>query len=185
VGIFGYDAALAADIRAYQKDNSNVEFGGYLGAEFRNITFPGERAAAVRTLLAYQIYERDDRKLRALAKKNLAAAVAYDIGTAPDQSDAAFNSYSAALSSVIAINENAFTAAVAAGQGNPLPDDALPAVCAALVIGLALAGVRPRLAEYKPLAAERSSLTPPLPAAVPGTTSVTATDLPVGRVSRR
>jgi hypothetical protein len=55
VGIFGYDAALAADIRAYSADNSDVAFGGYLGAEFRNITFTGERAAAVRTLLAYQV----------------------------------------------------------------------------------------------------------------------------------
>jgi hypothetical protein len=87
VGIFGYDAALAADIRACQENNSNIAFGGYLGAEFRNITFPGERAAAVRALLAYQVYERDDRKLRALAAKNRAAAVAYDIGTAPGQSD--------------------------------------------------------------------------------------------------
>ena len=90
VGIFGYDAALATDIGAYDGDNSDVRFGGYLGAEFRNITFPGERAAAVAALLAYQVYERDDRKLRALAKTNLAAAVAYDIGTATGQSDWAF-----------------------------------------------------------------------------------------------
>jgi hypothetical protein len=67
VGIFGYDAALAADIRAYQ------------------------------------IYERDDRKLRALAVKNRAAAVAYDIGTAPGQSDWAFSRYSAALLVVLAL----------------------------------------------------------------------------------
>jgi hypothetical protein len=164
VGIFSYDAALAADIRAYQKNNSNVEFGGDLGAEFRNITFPGERAAAVRTLLAYQVYELDDRKLRKMAKTNLAAAVAYDIGTAADQSDGAFNAYSAALSSVITINENAFTTAVAAGQGSPLVDDVLPLAAAVLLIILALAGVRPRLAEYKPLATERSALTPPPPA---------------------
>ena len=164
VGIFTYDAALAADIRAYMKNNANVEFGGYLGAEFRNITFPGERAAAVRTLLAYQVYELDDRKLRKMAKTNLAAAVAFDIGTGPGQSDTAFNNFSAALSSVITINENAFTTAVAAGQGSPLVDDAFPLVAAVLLIILALAGVRPRLAEYKPLATERSALTPPPPA---------------------
>ena len=164
VGIFSYDAALAADIRAYMKNNANVEFGGYLGAEFRNITFPGERAAAVRTLLAYQVYELDDRKLRKMAKTNLAAAVAFDIGTGPGQSDTAFNNFSAALSSVITINENAFTTAVAAGQGSPLVDDAFPLVAAVLLIILALAGVRPRLAEYKPLATERSALTPPPPA---------------------
>jgi hypothetical protein len=150
VGIFSYDAALAADIRAYDADNSDVRFGGYLGAEFRNITFPGERAAAVRTLLAYQVYERDDRKLRALAKTNLAAAVAYDIGTAPGQSDGAFNAYDADLSSVIAINSAAFTDAIAAGQGDAaIWNFAFPVAGAVLLAGLVLAGVRPRLAEYR------------------------------------
>jgi hypothetical protein len=149
VGIFAYDAALAADIRAYDTDNSDVRFGGYLGAEFRNITFPGERAAAVRTLLAYQVYERDDRVLRALAKSNLSAAVAFDIGTAASQSDGAFNSYDAALSSVIAINSRAFTAAVAGGQGGVGWDVGFPAGAAVILALLLLAGVRPRLAEYR------------------------------------
>jgi hypothetical protein len=149
VGIFSYDAALATDIRAYDGDNSDVRFGGYLGTEFRNITFPGERAAAVRTLLAYQVYERDDRKLRALAKTNLPAAVAFDIGTAPGQSDGAFNTYGADLSSVIAINSAAFADAIQAGQGDTATWNVVfPAVGAVLLAGLVLAGVRPRLAEY-------------------------------------
>jgi hypothetical protein len=149
VGIFEYDAALAADIRAYDANNSDVAFGGYLGAEFRNITFTGERAAAVRTLLAYQVYERDDRALRALAKKNLAAAVAFDIGIAPGQSDWAFNQYDAALSSVIAINSDAFTSAVQSGEGGAADSDiAIYVAGTALLAGLVLLGVRPRLAEY-------------------------------------
>ena len=150
VGILGYDAALAADIAAYQRDNSDVRFGGYLGAEFRNITFPGERQAAVATLLAFQRYERDDRTLRALAAKNLAAAVGYDIGTAPTQSDGAFNSYDAALSSVITINDRAFTAAVASGEAGAAGwDVGLPALGVLLVAALTIGGVRPRLAEYR------------------------------------
>src|SRR5580700_6382087 len=149
VGILGYDAALAADIRSYDGDNGDVRFGGYLGAEFRNITFPGERAAAVRTLLAYQVYETDDRKLRALAKTDLPGAVAFDIGTAPGQSDAAFNAYDADLSSVIAINSAAFADAIEAGQGDTATwNVAFPAAGAVLLAGLVLAGVRPRLAEY-------------------------------------
>jgi hypothetical protein len=149
VGILQYDAALAADIRAYDANNSDVAFGGYLGAEFRNITFTGERAAAVRTLLTYQVYERDDRVLRALAKTNLAAAVAFDIGTAQGQSDWAFNQYDAALSSVIAINSDAFASAVQAGEGGAADSDiAIYVAGAALLAGLVLFGVRPRLAEY-------------------------------------
>jgi hypothetical protein len=150
VAISSYDAALAADIAAYQRDNSVVRFGGYLGAEFRNVTFPGERQAAVATLLAFQRYERDDRTLRALAKSNLPAAVAYDIGTAPSQSDGAFNQYDAALSSVIAVNANAFTAAVHDGEDGATGWDlVLPALAVVLLITLTFTGVRPRLTEYR------------------------------------
>lgn len=148
-GIFGYDAALAADIAAYQRDNSVVRFGGFLGAEFRNVTFPGERQAALATLLAFQRYERDDRTLRALAGKNLPEAVAYDTGTAANQSDGAFNQYDAALSSVIAINSNAFTAAVASGEGGSVGELIFLEAGLVLAVALIVAGVRPRLAEYR------------------------------------
>ena len=150
VAVSGYDAALAADIKAYQRDNSVVRFGGYLGAEFRNITFPGERQAAVAALLAFQRYERDDRTLRALAQRNLADAVAYDIGTAPGQSDWAFSQYDAALSSVIAVNSSAFSAAVKDGEDGAVAWDlGFPAAAVVLLGTLTLAGVRPRLAEYR------------------------------------
>ena len=150
MSISGYDAALGADIKAYQRDNSDVRFGGYLGAEFRNITFPGERQAAVAALLAFQRYERDDRTLRALAAKDLAAAVGYDIGTAPGQSDWAFSQYDAALSSVIAVNSTAFTAAISDGEDGAVGWElGLPAIGLVLVAALTFAGVRPRLAEYR------------------------------------
>jgi hypothetical protein len=150
VGIFGYDAALAADIKAYQRDNSVVRFGGYLGDEFRNVTFPGERQAAVAALLAFQRYERDDRTMRALVTRNLAAAVAYDIGTAPGQSDGAFSQYDAALSSVITVNSSAFAAAIKDGEDGAAEWDlGYPALALVLLATLTLAGVRPRLAEYR------------------------------------
>jgi hypothetical protein len=150
VGIFSYDAALAVDIRAYQADNTDVRFGGYLGTEFRNITFTGERAAATRALLAYQVYEKYDRKLRAMAKTNLAQAIAFDIGTSPGQSDWAFNQWDGALGSVITINENAFTAAIRDGQTTGSPWVALiPAMGTALIAAFTIAGARPRLAEYR------------------------------------
>ncbi len=150
VSVSGYDAALAADVQAYQGDQADVRFGGYLGAEFRNVTFPGERQAAVATLLAFQRYERDDRTLRALAARNLPAAAGYDTGTAPGQSDWAFSQYDAALSSVIAINARAFAAAIAAGEDGAAGWElGLPAAGLVLVAALTFAGVRPRLAEYR------------------------------------
>ena len=150
VGIFSYDAALAADIGVYQADNSDVRFGGYLGTEFRNITFTGERAAATRALLAYQVYEKDDRVLRAMAKTNLAQAIAFDIGTGPGQSDWAFNQWDSALGSVISINENAFTAAIRDGHSTGSPwITPIPAIGTVLIAALAIAGTHRRLAEYR------------------------------------
>ncbi len=149
VGIFQYDAALAADISAYQADNADVRFGGYLGTEFRNITFPGERAAAVKALLAYQVYERDDRKLRAMAKVNLNSAIMFDVGTSPGQSDWAFNNWDSALTSVITINQDAFAAAVRQGGDDGSGWNGLiPGLAVAAIAVLTIAGVRRRLAEY-------------------------------------
>lgn len=149
----GYDQYLPllnADIAAYQRNNADIRFGGYLGQEFRNITFPGERQAAVSALLAFRAYETDDRTLRALAQTSLAAAVSFDIGVARSQSDGAFNAYATALRSDIAINSAAFNQAVADGQGSASPGFlALAALAAVGVAALTYAGVRSRLAEYR------------------------------------
>jgi hypothetical protein len=150
VGIFQYDAALAADVSAYQADNADVRFGGDLGTEFRNITFPGERAAAVKALLAYQVYERDDRTLRAMAKTNLDSAIRYDVGTSPGQSDWAFNNWDTALTSVITINQSAFTTSIQNGRRNGSGwNGPIPVLAVVGIAALAIAGTRRRLAEYR------------------------------------
>ncbi len=150
-GIFGYDAALASAIKAYQGNHANVEFNGYFGTEFRNITFAGERAAAEKTLYAYQVYERDDRHLRALNRRgDLSGAIAFDTSLAPGNSNWAFYRYDTALVSIITINQRAFTQAITASEhgttGWTGPIEAI-AVLAALI--LVLAGTRSRLAEYR------------------------------------
>ena len=151
VGIFQYDAALATAIDAYRANHADVRFGGYLGAEFRNITFAGERAAAERTLAAYQVYERDDRHIRALnASGNLRGAIAFDTSYATGNSNWAFTQYDKALVSVITINQNAFNAAIAAGQqGVRGWTGLIPAIAVLLILALVLVGVRPRLTEYR------------------------------------
>jgi hypothetical protein len=150
-GIYQYDAALARVISAYRANHVDVNFGGYLGAEFRNITFPGERVAAGQALAAYQVYERDDRHIRALDQAgDLRQAIAFDTSYASGNSDWAFTRYDRALVTLVAINQRGFTAAIgaarhdAAGWNGPVP-----AVAAVLIAGLIAAGVRPRLAEYK------------------------------------
>jgi hypothetical protein len=151
VGIFQYDAALAKAIDAYDANHADIRFGGYLGAEFRNITFPGERAAAVKTLLAYQLYERDDRHIRALNRAgNLSGAIAFDTSYAPGNSNWAFEQYGNALVSVIGINQRAFNVAIRTGlNGANGWTGLIPAGVVALIVLLILAGVRPRLAEHR------------------------------------
>jgi len=172
VGIQGYDAALATDISAYQANHADVRFGGYLGTEFRNITFTGEPSAATKALLAYQVYERDDRRLRALAagggamtggngargigatasggRQRLSQAIAFDIGTSPGQSDWAFSNWDAALGSLIAINEKAFTAATTAGTRTGSGwARVVPVVGIAVIAGLTVAGAWRRIGEYR------------------------------------
>jgi hypothetical protein len=145
-----YDARLAAALDAYRSDHDDVEFSGFFGTELRNITFPGERAAAERTLAAYQVYERDDRRLRAMANAGESTrAISFDIGTSPGESDAAFTRYDAALTSLIGINQRAFDAATAAAGGELAGWDLIPVLMALAVVLLTALGAWPRLAEYR------------------------------------
>jgi hypothetical protein len=150
VPLSGYEPALAADFSAWQASHASVRFGGYLGAEFRNVTFPGEQAAAAAALKAYLAYEKDDHVLRTLNQASPQAAARFDTSMAPGQSNWAFYQYDKALTAVIGINQRAFTAAIAAGQGGAAGWNGLiPAGGALLIAALALLGARPRLAEYR------------------------------------
>ena len=101
-----YDTALDAALQAYNKRHTDVRLGGYFGTELRNITFAGERAAADETLIRYQIYQRDDRRIRSLATGgDLRAAIAFCTSYQPDDSNYAFGQYDRALTTVIAINQ--------------------------------------------------------------------------------
>lgn len=143
--IGSYDANLAAVV-----NSSGVRFGGLYGTGLRNITFAGERAAAERTLTAYQAYEHDDRKIRALANAgDLRGAIAFDTGYAAGQSNADFGRYDAALTGWIRINQDAFDGAVRAGRDDLAGWTVIPVVLVVAVAGLIIAGIRPRLAEYR------------------------------------
>lgn len=145
-----YDTSLAAAVTAYQADHGDVRFGGFFGTEFRNITFTGERQAAEQALLQYQVYERDDRTIRALVQAGrLRQAIAYCTNYAPGGSNAAFTAHDAALQKLIGINTDAFASAVHDGRGELDARIPVLAGCVALVALLTLLGVRPRLAEFR------------------------------------
>ncbi|MFB7676022.1 hypothetical protein ACFC26_31915 [Kitasatospora purpeofusca] len=145
-----YNNGLAALADRHRADHAAVGFGGFLGDELRNITFPGEQEAAERVLSAFQAYQRDDRKIRELnAQGRLKEAVAFNTGLAAGQSNADFGLLATALDDVQAVNQDAMDRAVAATDGDL--DATTAAVGGALLaaaLALAVLGVRPRLREF-------------------------------------
>ena len=81
-------------------------FQGYLAAELRNITFPGEREAAVEMLKTFARYIALDGEIRRLENQgDHAAAVTLCIGYAPGQSNWAFARFDEALGKTLDINQ--------------------------------------------------------------------------------
>ena len=141
-----WDSQLKAAIAAYQARETDVRWGGLMGTEIGNITFPGERAAANDALLSYQAYQLDDRRIRALnAAGNLGDAIALAIG----DSNVKFATFDTAFGRVIGINQSAFDQAIADGD-NALRGwtIGLWVGCAALLL-LSWLGTRRRLSEYR------------------------------------
>jgi hypothetical protein len=148
--IGGYDGKLDAALRAYRGDHANVGWQGFYGTEFRNITFTGERQAAETTLARYQSYQLDDRRIRQLvASGQLRDAVAFCTSYAPGASNDAFSQYDKALAALIAINQNAFTAAVDGGRRDLRGWQLIPWIVGLVILGSTVGGVVPRITEYR------------------------------------
>ncbi|WP_344444305.1 hypothetical protein [Kitasatospora nipponensis] len=146
-----YDGRLAGAIQDHQRDPHAVGFGGYLGDELRNVTFPGEQQAADQVLADFAVYQRDDRTIRDLqGQGHFAEAIAFDTGSRPGQSNGDFGRLSADFDQVIAINQRAFDDTVRQSEddlGSGAAAVGAGLLGAALV--LTVLAVRPRLREYR------------------------------------
>ncbi|MFI9759849.1 hypothetical protein ACIHFB_18110 [Streptomyces sp. NPDC051963] len=149
--IDSYDARAATAMNAYRAKQADLRFTGFFGDEFRNITFPGERKAAEATVAAYQVYQKDDRRIRALASSgDLTGAIAFCVSYKPGDSNWAFGELDKALQKVIAINTGAYEDAAATGAGGALSEPLGLSGAAALVAVLTVIGLRRRLVEFRP-----------------------------------
>lgn len=142
-------AARNADNIAETEMTSRSSFG----QEFHNITFPDEAETALAAFAAYNTYIQDDQKLRNMpldSQAGLKAAIDFDTDAAsPGSSDQAFTAYSKALGDVTALNEAQFESAMPAAQNGIGTWVWLPYLLMALLVGLAVLGLRPRLTEYR------------------------------------
>ena len=123
---------------------------GFIGAELNNITYPGEREAALDLLRTFVDYVDIDRKIRDLERAGRhAEAIALCVGTAPGQSDWAFQRLDKALLKVLDINERFFAAQIeSAFSYLAWIQWALALVGIAIAI-LGWLGLQPRIREYR------------------------------------
>ncbi|WP_190017855.1 hypothetical protein [Streptomyces lucensis] len=145
-----YDAGLATSWREYRTDRHDLRFTGEFRRELDNIAFPGERAAAEKTVETYAVYQRDDRRIWALlAAGREREAVEFCMDWKPGTSNAHFGAWMAALDKVTDINRAHFTSSVRDGRG--AKSGLLPWAGTLLLAAMAFTalGLRPRLAEFR------------------------------------
>lgn len=138
--------------QAYQQA-FDTKSGG-LTATFRSALgsshFPGEARVAKRVLEDWSAYQADSRTLRRDAGSgNLKEAVRFDTSPTTTDSGGHFSLFDFELQRWIQIHQSAFDQAVATGDGNLSGWQLYPPLAALLVVGLAFAGLRPRIGEYR------------------------------------
>ncbi len=134
---------------AVQSGQLPLGFTGFLADELKNITFKGERDAAVKTLDAFGRYLAIDTQIRQLDKNGQhQAAVALCIGKNPGQSNWAFEEFKKAHDLTMQINQDEFDRAIEASF-NTLNgfEVKMPALMGAIALFTFL-GLRPRMREY-------------------------------------
>jgi hypothetical protein len=126
---------------------------GLFGKELNNITFPGELDAATDMAAAFGVYHALDARIRKLERSNdngsHALAIELCIGTKPDESNAKFDAFDAALLRTIDINHKEFDAKIKEGDETLGRGVVAVPIAAALMALLGFLGLRPRLREYQ------------------------------------
>jgi len=137
-------------VAAAKSGQSTPGFTGYLADELNNITFPGEREAAVETLAAFERYLEAVAPIWQLEREGKhQEAVALCIGRSEGQPAWAFNQFDRALLKTLAINQDAFDRSVKEGFSDVNHLEIAAAVAAAAVAILAALGLALRIREYE------------------------------------
>jgi len=137
-------------LQAASQNRSLDGFSGYLADELNNITFEGERTAAVSALEHFIAYLSIDDQLRDLVEHGKRAeAVELCIGTKATESNTVFNNFDDAIDKTLEINQKHFDQAVEHGLA-ALSYYELKATIIALGIALlTFFGLLKRIQEYR------------------------------------
>jgi hypothetical protein len=141
-----YYNGLSKLLGDYRSDPSKVPFLGFYGAEASNITVGAQAKAFSDVFASYNTVQQDDRQMRALVAANQTGA-AIDQQLGPSRSD--FNAYDADMMKLIGIHNGIFNQAIKDGDGELNGWDVGLPLAALALVGLVLAGIRPRLKEFR------------------------------------
>lgn len=146
-----YHQGLAPALGKYSPgQRGDPGFLGFFGDEARNVRTPEQRGAVGRVLSSYQQFQRDDQQMRGLvAGGKRTDAIRLRMGRAVGGSIHDFEEYDRSLTSLIKVHRGTFDDSIKSGDdGLNGWNWLLPGVSVGLAV-LILAGVRPRLAEYR------------------------------------
>jgi hypothetical protein len=137
-------------VAAAERGDTPPSFTGYLADELNNITFRGERDAALETLAAFERYIAIDGQIRQLERAGRHQdAINLCIGTSEGQSDWAFGQFDKALQQTLDINQAAFDESVKQGLGAVGNLEIEACVAAVAIAVLTIAGLAGRIREYE------------------------------------
>lgn len=141
---------VAARVLAVQAADGQVRLNGLIGDTLANVSYPGEKEAAIDMLVWYVRYMQIDGELRALENQGRHAdAVVVATGTGEGQSKWAFNGFAQATERAIGINQQAFEERINDASRSISYLNLIGAVAMLLVAGLTVAGLWPRINEYR------------------------------------
>ncbi|MBC6460812.1 hypothetical protein HKK72_23450 [Actinomadura sp. HBU206391] len=125
-----------------------ADFLGFYGEAARGVSLPGERRAVDDLLLSYLSFQRSDRRMRELVSDGKRRdAIEIRTGGVPGGED--FERYDEALTALIALHRDAFSSAVSDADHRLRRWDLVLPCSVILIAALVVAGVRPRLAEFR------------------------------------
>ncbi|RKS79466.1 hypothetical protein BZB76_0932 [Actinomadura pelletieri DSM 43383] len=148
VNLKNYYIDLERKVGAYEPGHKEVPFLGLLGDEARRMEKGRAADALARTLDAYRAVQRNDDLMRryvAVGVRSSAIDARYRTSKPIDD----FGAYDRALGTLTAVHQDAFDEAIDDANGGLRGWTAVPAAGAAAIALLILAGVRPRLAEFR------------------------------------
>ncbi|MFA1540441.1 hypothetical protein [Actinomadura monticuli] len=149
VNLENYYAGLEQKVAPYRPGQGAVPFLGFFGDEARTTDQGRDADALAKTLAAYRTVQRNDAEMRRLAASgNRTGAIDLRMGrTSSAIRD--FGAFDASLSALTAVHQDAFDEAIRDADGGLRGWNAVPAAGVAAIALLILAGVRPRLAEFR------------------------------------